>query len=230
MVTSPLYQPSALAAVVGVPVRLGAVLSMLMPVTEPLAELSALSTAEPFTDWFAPSVETTTLPPPVQVLTPDRASTQVTVTVTPGLFQPAALGAGAQLPLMVGFVLSSFTSTEPLPVLPSLSVAVAVLVTPPVSELTVSVAGLGPVPTPEPESVADHVTVTLLLFQPAALRAGATVPATTGPVLSRVYDGWIDTDWPGQTPFELNFSEATTVTAWAPSPAPAVVVNVQVDW
>src|SRR2546421_9848705 len=82
IVTLPLYQPLALAAVVGVPARLGAVLSMLIPVTPPVAALSALSTAVPLTAWFAPSVETTTLPPPVQLLMPDSASEQARLTVT----------------------------------------------------------------------------------------------------------------------------------------------------
>ena len=55
MVTSPLYQPLPLAAVVGLPVRVGAVLSTLMPPTVVLAELPAASTAVPSSDWSVPS-------------------------------------------------------------------------------------------------------------------------------------------------------------------------------
>ncbi len=196
MVTLPLYQPLPLAAVVGVPVRLGAVLSILMPLTELLAVLSALSTAAPDTDWFAPSVESRTLPPPVQLLMPDSASEQVSVTVTLLLFQPAELAAGAHVPPMVGAVLSSLTVTEPLPLLPNLSVAVAVLMMPAVFTSTVSVAGVGPVPTPEPASVADQVTPTVALFQAAALGSGDKAAVTIGPVLSRIYDACIDGDAP----------------------------------
>src|SRR5688500_17840201 len=54
-VTSPLYQPLPFGALVGAPLRLGAVLSMLMPLRLALAELSAASAAVPSALWFAPS-------------------------------------------------------------------------------------------------------------------------------------------------------------------------------
>jgi hypothetical protein len=50
MVTSRLYQPSALAATVGLPDSVGAVSSTLMPPTVVLAELPAASTAVPSRD------------------------------------------------------------------------------------------------------------------------------------------------------------------------------------
>src|SRR6266536_4173062 len=53
MVTLPWYQPAAFGAVVGAPLRVGATLSILMPLTVALALLSALSTAVPVTAWFA---------------------------------------------------------------------------------------------------------------------------------------------------------------------------------
>ena len=56
IVTSPLYQPAPFGELVGAPLRLGAVLSMLNGPTEPDALLSALSVALPLTDWFAPSL------------------------------------------------------------------------------------------------------------------------------------------------------------------------------
>ncbi|MBT2498202.1 hypothetical protein J7E25_03765 [Agromyces sp. ISL-38] len=235
--TSPLYQPFPLADVVGVPVRVGAVLSMLMPETPALAELSALSTAVPATDWFAPSVESTTVPPPVQDLMPESASAQMSETVTLELFQPAAFAAGAALPVMVGFALSSLTTAAPVPLLPSLSVAVAFFVTPEVLvfAFTLSEAGVGPEPIPEPASVADQARPTLALFQPAAFAAGDRAAVTTGPVLSSVNDACKELVWPVHFPCGLTLGEADTVTAWAPSPAPAVVVKVQLvlvatDW
>ncbi|RXZ68195.1 hypothetical protein [Agromyces albus] len=225
--TSPWYQPLPLADVVGVPVRVGAVLSMLMPETPALAELSALSTAVPATDWFAPSVESTTVPPPVQDLTPESASAQMSETVTSELFQPAAFAAGATFPVTVGLVSSSFTTTAPVPMLPSLSLAVAFFVTPAVFEFTLSVAGVGPVPIPEPASVADQVIPTSALFHPAALAAGARAAVTIGPALSRVNDACKELVCPVHFPCGLKFGEADTVTAWAPLPAPAVVVKLQ---
>jgi hypothetical protein len=115
---------------------------------------------------------------------PDSASEQVKDTVTSVLFQPLAFAGGALLPTIEGMVLSSLTVTEPLPTLPSLSVAVAVFDTPAVSTATESVAGVGPLATPEPASVADQAMLTLLLFQPAAFGAGLTAAVSVGPVLS----------------------------------------------
>src|SRR5712691_1531708 len=230
IVTLPLYQPLALAAVAGVPDRLGAVLSMLMPVTPPGAELSALSTAVPLTAWFAPSVETTTLPPPVQLLMPDSASEQVMLTVTLELFQPAAFAAGLRVAAIVGAVLSSLTVADPLLLLPSRSAAVAVFTVPAVSAVTESVAGVGPEPTPEPASDADQLMFTLALFQPAAFSAGLSAAVTAGPVLSRVYDACPVPVGPVHWLLFLLISrDAATVTDCAPSPEPAVVRNVHVD-
>src|SRR5262249_47594551 len=54
-VTSPLYQPAALGAVVAAPVSVGAVLSILMPLTAADALLPATSVAVPATSWPEPS-------------------------------------------------------------------------------------------------------------------------------------------------------------------------------
>src|SRR2546425_1800908 len=56
IVTSSLYQPAALAGVVGAPPSVGFVLSMLKPLTVRLALLPALSVAVPTALWLAPSV------------------------------------------------------------------------------------------------------------------------------------------------------------------------------
>src|SRR5207249_7800891 len=69
IVTLPLSQPLAFGLVVGAPARLGSVLSMLIPLTVALALLSALSTALPPTDWFAPSA--VSVVDPLQLLIPE---------------------------------------------------------------------------------------------------------------------------------------------------------------
>src|SRR5918992_1103589 len=153
-------QPLPFGAVVGAPVRTGAVLSMLIPPTPSSFSLSALSTAVPGTVWSAPSSVTVTVPPPVQDLMPDSASEQVKPTLTSSLFQPCSFGAGARVGWMDGLVSSSMTRTSPVPTLPSTSVAVAVLVTEAVSAVTESDAGVGPDATPAPASVAVQEIVT----------------------------------------------------------------------
>src|SRR3954452_3676433 len=82
--------------------------------------------------------------------------------------------------------------------------------------------------TPEPPSVAVHLTVTSPLFHPASFAAGVSVEVTIGPVLSTVYDAWVEVDWPVQL-LALKFGEAATVNACTPLPAGAVLVNVQFD-
>jgi hypothetical protein len=127
MPTLLLYQPAAFGLVEGAPLSVGAFLSILMPETVVLELLSALSTAVRETDWLAPLV--VTVEDVGQLLMPERLSEQVKLTVTSELFHPLAFAVGLRLPLIVGAVLSSFTVTEPLPVLPRRSVAVEILVT-----------------------------------------------------------------------------------------------------
>src|SRR6266545_2548876 len=222
-VTSPAYQPAALAPVVGAPLRTGATLSMLTGPTVALAVLSALSVAAPTRDWSAPSSVRVVVPG--QLLMLDSSSAQVKLTVTAVLFQPLAFAAGLRTPAIVGAFLSSLTVAEPPAVLPSRSVALDVLVTPAVFAVTFSVAGVGPLATPAPASVALQVIVTLALFQPAPFAAGASAAVTVGPVLSRAYEAvaglW---DWPVQL-LALKFGEAAAVTVLTPSPVPAVNGN-----
>src|SRR5215212_9913487 len=201
---------------------------MLMPLTVVVAGLSALSIADPATDWPAALVLSVT--GGLQTLMPAGASEQVKPAVTSVLFQPFAFAAGERLPTMVGAFLSSRTVTEPLPAFPRRSVAVAVLVTPEVVAVCESVAGVGPLATPEPASLADHATETLELFQPAALGVGESAAVTTGPALSRIYDaGCGFCDWPVQL-LALKLGEAAALTACTPLPAPAVKMNVQDDF
>jgi hypothetical protein len=85
--------PPACAPSTGeVTLKAGGVLSMLS-VTPAVAVLPARSVAVPSTTWFAPSVVTSA--GGGQDATPLARSAQVNVTVTPVLFQPAALGCGA---------------------------------------------------------------------------------------------------------------------------------------
>ncbi len=318
--TSALYQPAGFGSRSAVAVTVGAVLSSLT-VAEAVAELPALSVAVPETSVPLVSVltvleaEAGLVPSATQLLTPEppALSAQAKVTVASVLFQPAALGTGDTLALIVGGVLSArLATTLVVAVLPAASVAVPVTVVPTATVLLLE-AGLVPsatqlaipegwpppalessqvkvtviVPsafsvcvalivglalstrtvaepaalvlprrsdcagavsvampfavtvsvwngcaaaTPEPASVAVHLTVTSLLFQPAALATGVRAAVTTGPVLSRVYDPWADPLAPVQIPLSLNFSEAVAVTLCAPLPEPAVVVKVHADF
>src|SRR3954468_4159322 len=78
-VTSPLYQPLPFGAVVAAPVRVGAVLSMLMGLIVALWLLPASSYAVPAADWLPPSLRLWLLG---QLAMPEVASPQVQPTVT----------------------------------------------------------------------------------------------------------------------------------------------------
>jgi len=71
---------------------------------------------------LAPSVETVI--GDGQLATPESESLHAKVTVTLELFQPLAFGAGDGVAVIVGGVLSMFTLTLVLDMLPALSVAV----------------------------------------------------------------------------------------------------------
>jgi hypothetical protein len=222
-VTSPRYQPAAFGLVVGAPDSPGATLSMLMPPTVVLAALSALSVTEPVTDWFARLV--VSVVGAEEDLTPDVASPGVKETVTSVLFQPFAFAAGVREPMIVGAVLSSLTTTEPVPVFPTLSVTVVDLVTVP-SVVTVSADG-ETVLTPEPPASAPvQVTVTSDLFQPAPFGAGLNAPVAVGAVLSSVYAAdWMPNVSPPlatHLPLPLKFFQAFVVYVTTPFPEPAV--------
>src|SRR3954470_6602099 len=77
IVTSPLYQPSVVGAVVAAPVMVGAVLSMLIPDTVALSLLPAVSVALPVTDCASPSPRSAG---DAQAATPDRLSAQLNPT------------------------------------------------------------------------------------------------------------------------------------------------------
>jgi hypothetical protein len=226
MVTSPEYQPAPFGEVVGEPARDGGVLSAAGAVDDVFVVFPAASVAVPPTVTpgatvlelvVSPSARQLAMPegsPPPEF---ESAHAKVTVVVPSAFLTCAAV--------MLGAALSTRTVTDPgRPTLPRRSVAVEVRVTMPLA-VTLADAGVGPLATPDPASVAVHVTVVSVLFQPAAFGAGESAAVTAGPVLSTVYDGWVVTDPPLQL-LALKFGDAATITTLAPSTAVAVVVKV----
>src|SRR5581483_3046538 len=141
----------------------GPVASMFRPVTDPIAELAALSTASPLTDWLAPSL--LKVKGLVHDATPDRASPHVHRTVTAALYHPFALGARSGAPLMVGSVRSMLMpETATVAVLPAASVAVPLTDWLPPSPDSVWSAGQSD--KPEPPSVQVKWKVTGAPYQP----------------------------------------------------------------
>jgi hypothetical protein len=94
--TSPLYQPAPLAAVVVAPTSDGAVLSMLMSLIVVELLLPAMSWASPWTFWSAPSLLTFWFgPQPTTPSRPESASEHSKVTSTSVLFQPKLFAGSA---------------------------------------------------------------------------------------------------------------------------------------
>src|SRR5205809_529198 len=113
------------------------------------------------------------------VATPDKASEQANVTTTSVLFQPLAFGAGADVAVTVGAVLSIDTDVLADAEFPKLSVAV-----PETGWLTPSVdttTDAGHEATPETASEQVNETVTSLLFQPFEFGAGPATAVIDGP-------------------------------------------------
>jgi hypothetical protein len=108
-----------------------------------------------------------------QLTTPERASPQVKLTVTLELFQPAALVAGASAGVIVGGVLSILSVTLVLALLPAASVAVPETIW--LAPSVVIVCGAGQTATGEVASAQTNVTVTFVLFHPAAFGTGEMV-------------------------------------------------------
>src|SRR2546428_10001750 len=100
-----------------VPEMTGGVLSR-FTVTDAVAVFPALSTAVPFTTWFAPSVVTAT--GDGQTAIPLVLSAHVKLTVALELFHPAGFGDGLRVPAMIGGSLSTpiTWSAIPLPLSP----------------------------------------------------------------------------------------------------------------
>src|SRR6266700_1538396 len=121
MVTSEVFQPAAFGTGAEVAASTGGVLSILTVTDVGSLLFPARSVAFPVTTWLAPSV--VTLTGSGQEATPEASSVHIKDTVTLPLFQPAALGAGIMLPLMVGAARSMFTFAVAGVLLPAASVA-----------------------------------------------------------------------------------------------------------
>jgi hypothetical protein len=184
-VTSALFQPFGFAAL-RLALIVGAVLSS-FTVTELVAMLFALSVAVPPTSVPFVSVlmvlDAVVPPSATQLLRPEppSLSAQVKVTVASALFQPAALGAGVTLWLIVGAVVSLRVAVcDAVAVLPATSVAVPVTTVPAGTVLLLD-AGLVPSATqlampdapPPPEFESLQVKVTVIV--PSAFSICAAV-------------------------------------------------------
>jgi len=111
---------------------------------------------------------------------PERASEAVPVSCTVAVLTVELLAGEAMV--NDGGVLSILRETEVLALLPALSVAVPLTTW--LAPSVVTVTGAGHVATPEELSVQVNVTVTFVLFHPAALDAGETWAVITGGTLS----------------------------------------------
>ena len=98
------------------------------------------------------------------------------------LFQLAEFGPGEAAAVMIGGVLSNLTVTDVLSLFPALSVAVPETTW--FAPSLVKVWAGGQTATPDVASLHMKVTVTLVLFQPAALGAGDTIALIAGRSLS----------------------------------------------
>ena len=178
-VTSALYQPFELGEDDAEAITVGGVLSRLM-VTEVLALLPAASCATPVKTWFAPSAVTAISGG--QTAMSESRSRQKKASAASLRIQPAAFGSGELTALMLGGVLSMFTLSAAWAVLPARSTAVPPVAWPAPS--SVSVTGPEQLAIPDPPSLHANVTLTSVLFQPAALGAGAGTAAIVGAMLS----------------------------------------------
>src|SRR6185295_19135577 len=113
---------------------------------------------------------------------PDPESAQVKCTVTGPATMPLAFGAGESAALMTGAVLSMFSVTLAVALLPALSIAVPDTSWFAPSALTTMVAGQVAMPEPLSEQVND--TLTVVLFQPFKLAGGAASAVIVGGVVS----------------------------------------------
>src|SRR5262245_5140382 len=155
---------------------------MLMPVRFAEPTLPARSVARPVADRFVTSVAISIGAVRLPGTNPDSASVAAKVTATGPLFHPSALGSGDEMAVTAGAVLSRFTVTLAVAVLPDLSVAVPSITWPAPSMLTTRRAGQ--VAIPEPSSAHTNFTVTLVRFQPVALGAGVATAVMAGGVVS----------------------------------------------
>src|ERR1700722_1025575 len=145
---------------------------------EAVVVFPARSVAEPETGWFAPSLEINV--EAGQVATPENESVQVKVTVTGAVSHPLEFGAGEILGITLGGVLSSLMIAEAVAVAPAASVTVPLTgILAPSVEM---ICGVGQLVIGAAPGAGVHVklTITFVLFQPAALGSGATTAMICG--------------------------------------------------
>ena len=143
------------------------------------ASLPARSTAVPVIVWVPSAV---TGIGAGQDAMPEPVSAHVNVTVALVSTVPSANGAGDTSAVMVGGVVSRFTVTAPVAVLPAWSVAVPLICCAAPCDETVT--GDWHVETPDRVSLQAKLTATSPRCQPAPFAAGAALPVTTGADLS----------------------------------------------
>src|SRR5436190_2584473 len=149
-------------------------------VIDRVAWLPATSTAAPLITCPAPSVVTVT--GAGQRATPLVASVHVKVTVAFPLFHPAPFAAGLTATSTPGGVLSMLSVTEAVDWLPATSTDVPLTTCPAPSAVTVT--GPGQLAILLVASPHVKLTLTSVLFQPAAFAGGLTTALTAGRVLS----------------------------------------------
>ena len=116
-----------------------------------------------------------------QIATPDNESLQVKLTATGLVSHPPAFGVGEIFGITVGGVLSSLMTTAAVAVAPAASVTVPV--TGMLAPSVLITCGDGQAVMGAPPAVQVKLTVTFVLFQPAAFGDGATIGTICGGVL-----------------------------------------------
>lgn len=167
-VTLVLFHPAEFAAGEADAEMVGSACSR-FTMAEAAAVFPATSVVVPDTGWLAPSLEIVV--EVGQVAIPDNESLHVKLTVTGLISHPLAFGAGESLGITVGGVLSMLRLRQPGgDEFPCVSIALAQTAWLAPSELTS--IGAGQILIGKEPPVQVKVTVTYVLFQPAALGAG----------------------------------------------------------
>ncbi|PYT15884.1 MAG: hypothetical protein DMF51_05900 [Acidobacteria bacterium] len=167
--------PKITGAPGAVMLRFGGALSRLT-VRAAEAALPALSTTDPPACWPAPSVWRSI--GGVTVSMPESASEATKDTRTSWLFQPLAFAAGTPTARTSGGVVSMFSVTLTVALLPFRSVAVPLTTW--FAPSAVTSTGPGQVAIPTPASAQVKLTWTAVLFQPLAFAGGVALTVIVG--------------------------------------------------
>lgn len=176
-VTFILFQPAELAAGETDAEIVGRACSR-FTFAEAVAVFPARSVAVPETAWFAPSLDIDE--GEGQVAIPESESPHVKLTVTGAVSHPLEFGAGEIFGITVGGVLSTLRRAEAVAVAPAASVTVPLTGMLAPSVETICGGGQAVIGAAPAAGVQVKLTVTLVLFQPAALGCGATTARICG--------------------------------------------------